>query len=135
MYDRLKKDIWVLELDFGNNPDKLSGEYLDMYEGVKSEVLSTTWFHENSDLSMTYLGRIDMIRESKIKAEEKFPISRTRVYCKKITRWHRMSDTFRHRSKQVIYAQVTLAKIQTFTSVNKICIQISKNPSRKWTIH
>ena len=46
-----------------------------MYEGVQSEVLSTTRFHENSDLSMTYLGRIDMTRASKIKAEEKFPIS------------------------------------------------------------
>ena len=47
-----------------------------MYEGVKSEVLSTTRFDENSDLSMTYVGRIDMIRASKIKAEEKFPISK-----------------------------------------------------------
>ena len=46
-----------------------------MYEVVKSEVLSTTKFYENSDLSMTYVGRIDMIRASKIKAEEKFPIS------------------------------------------------------------
>ena len=46
-----------------------------MYEGVKSEVLSTTKFDENSDLSTTYLGRIDMIRASKIKAEEKCHIS------------------------------------------------------------
>ena len=35
MYDRLKdEDIKILELDFGENPDKLIGEYLDMYEGV-----------------------------------------------------------------------------------------------------
>ena len=46
-----------------------------MYVGVKSEVLSTIKFDENSDLSTTYLGRIDMTRASKIKAEEKFPIS------------------------------------------------------------
>ena len=46
-----------------------------MNEGVKSEVLSTTKFDENSDLSTTYLGRIDMTRASKIKAEEKFPIT------------------------------------------------------------
>ena len=31
-----------------------------MYEGVQSEVLSTTMFDENSDLSMTYLGRADV---------------------------------------------------------------------------
>ena len=46
-----------------------------MYEGVQAEVLSTTRFDENSDLSTTYLGRIDMTRASKIRAEEKFPIS------------------------------------------------------------
>ena len=43
-----------------------------MYEGVQSEVIQTTRFDENSDLSTTYLGRIDMTRASKIKAEEKF---------------------------------------------------------------
>ena len=39
-----------------------------MHEGVQSEVISTTRFDENSYLSMTYLGRIDMTRASKIKA-------------------------------------------------------------------
>ena len=46
-----------------------------MYEGVQSEVLNTTKFDENSDLSMTYLGRTDMTRATKIKAEEKFSVS------------------------------------------------------------
>ena len=38
-------------------------------------MISTTRFDENSDLSMTHVGRIDITRASKIKAEEKFPIS------------------------------------------------------------
>ena len=46
-----------------------------MYEGIQSEVTSTTRFNETSDLTMPYLGRIDINRASKIKAEEKFPIS------------------------------------------------------------
>ena len=50
-------------------------EYLDRYEGVKSEILSTTRFDENSDLRMTYLGRVNIARENKITAEEKFLIS------------------------------------------------------------
>ena len=75
IFDRLKEgDRQILDLDFGNTPDKLSNEYLDMY-GVQSEVINTTRFHENSDLSMTYLGRRDITRASKIKAEEKFAIS------------------------------------------------------------
>ena len=89
------------EPHFGNNPDKLK-EYLDMYEGVQSEVLSTTRFDENSDLNITYLGRIGMTIAGKIKAEEVSYI-RTRVYGRKCIRWHGMSDTFRHRSKQIIY--------------------------------
>ena len=46
-----------------------------MYEGIQSEVISTSRFDENSDLSTTYLGRMDITRASKIKAEEKSPIS------------------------------------------------------------
>ena len=38
-------------------------------------MLNATRFDENSDLSTTYLGRIEMTRTSKFKAEEKFPIS------------------------------------------------------------
>ena len=46
-----------------------------MYDRVRSEVLVTTKFDENSDLSTTYLGRIDMTKLDKIKAEEKISIS------------------------------------------------------------
>ena len=46
-----------------------------MCEVIQSEVISTTRFDENSDLSTTYLGKIHTTRASKIKAEERFPIS------------------------------------------------------------
>ena len=52
----------------------MKGDYLDLYEGIQSEVISTTRFDENSDLSTTYLDRTDMTRASKIKAEETLPI-------------------------------------------------------------
>ena len=65
----------MLELDFGQTPDKLKGEYLDVYKGIQSEILSTTRLDENSDLSTTYLGKVDKSKNNKIKAEESFPIS------------------------------------------------------------
>ena len=65
----------MLELEFGDAPKKLKEEYLDVYDRIQSEILSTTRFDENSDLSPTYLGRVDMTRASKIKAGEMFPIS------------------------------------------------------------
>ena len=52
----------------------INRDYLDMYQGIQSEVISTTRVDENSDLSMTGLSRTYMTRGSKIKADEKFPI-------------------------------------------------------------
>ena len=64
----------MLELDFGDMLEKLKEEYLDIYIRIQSEILSTTRFDENSDLSTTYLGTVDMTRASKSKVEEMFPI-------------------------------------------------------------
>ena len=65
----------TLEVDFGINPEMLKSNYLDMYEGLHAEMVYTNRFDENSDLSTTYLGQTKMTRETKIKAEEKFPIT------------------------------------------------------------
>ena len=56
-------------------PDILKKEYLDVYKGIQSEIISTTRFDENSDLSTTYLGKADRSKNNKIKAEESFLIS------------------------------------------------------------
>ena len=50
-------------------------EYLDRYEGVKLEILNMTRFDEKSDLSTTYLGKTNMVRDHKMVAEERFPMS------------------------------------------------------------
>ena len=65
----------TLELDFGDTPGNLKREYLDMSKVIQSEILNITSFDENSDLSTTCLGRVDLIKNSKIKAEDSFPIS------------------------------------------------------------
>ena len=60
----------ITELDFGVTPKTLlHEEYLDVYEGIQSEIVNTTRFDENSDLSTTYLGKSDNIRNDKLKAE------------------------------------------------------------------
>ena len=63
------------ELDFGATPQKLQEEYMDIYEGIHSEVVSSNRFDKNTDISTTYLGRADKENQSKLKAEESFPIS------------------------------------------------------------
>ena len=42
---------------------------------MKSEILVTTRFDKSSDLDMMYLGKMNIIRDHKIAAEERFPIS------------------------------------------------------------
>ena len=70
-----KEEKEPVELDFGSTPLKLHEEYLVLYEGIQSEIVNTTRFNENSDLSTTHLGRPDRTRNDKLKGEESFPIS------------------------------------------------------------
>ena len=55
---------------------KLQEEYMDIYEGIHSDIISSNRFDENSDISTTYLGRIENKgSQDELKAEESFPIS------------------------------------------------------------
>ena len=64
------------EVDFGKSPQSLQDEYLDVYEGIQSDIVSSNRFNENSDISTTYIGQIgNKESQDKLKAEESFPIS------------------------------------------------------------
>ena len=64
-----------LNIDFVESPNVLKDKYMDVYEDVFAEVVTTNRFDENVDLSTKYLGKIGMRREDIMKAEESFPIS------------------------------------------------------------
>ena len=76
MYRKMDKERGErLDIDFGESPEIMRKKYLDVYNKIYAEVVTTSRFDENVDLSTTYLGRIDMKREQVMKAEESFPIS------------------------------------------------------------
>ena len=50
------------EVDFGKAPQSLQDEYLDVYESIQSDIVSSNRFDENSDISTTYLGQIELAR-------------------------------------------------------------------------
>ena len=76
LYLKLKgEEREALDIDFGIYPDILKSKYLDVYEGIYAEMVYANKFNENSVLSMTYLGQTKMTRDTKIKAEENFPIT------------------------------------------------------------
>ena len=59
---RLDMERECKELDFCPIPQKLQEEYLDIYDGIQSDIVSSSRFDENSNISTTY-------------CEESFPIS------------------------------------------------------------
>ena len=65
----------TLDIDFGLFPDITKSRYLDVYEDIYAEMVYASKFDENSDLSTMYLGQSDMTRSTKIKSEERFPIT------------------------------------------------------------
>ena len=63
----------MVEIDFGPTPDVLEEEYLHVYKGIQSEIVNTTRFNENSDLSTTYLGNQIGLRMTNSKQKNLFP--------------------------------------------------------------
>ena len=76
LYLQLKEEpLSASNVDFGLYPDITKARYLDVYEDIYAETVYASKFDENLDLSTTYLGKTDMTRNTKIKAEERFPIT------------------------------------------------------------
>ena len=76
LYKELQeKELLSADVNFGGSPEKLKAEYLDVYEGVYAEVISTDRFDEDMDLSTTYLGQVDMTRSTEVKGEDNFLIT------------------------------------------------------------
>ena len=87
LYKELKeKELLDASVNFGESSIKLKADDLDIYEGVYAEVISTDRFDEDTDISTTYLGQVNMTRDTdlgqvnmtidtEVKAEESFPIT------------------------------------------------------------
>ena len=71
MYRKMGKEGF----DFGESSEIIRNRYMDVYDEIHAEVVTTNRLDENVDLSTTYLGRINMKRDEVMKAEESFPIS------------------------------------------------------------
>ena len=66
------KDDISLRIDPTDIPYGMKEEYLERYEGVISEILNTTRFDENTDLSTTYIGKLRMTLGDSLNVEERF---------------------------------------------------------------
>ena len=76
IYKELKEqELLKASIDFSGMSEKVKSDYLDVYDGVYAEVITTNRFDEDTDLSTTYLGQIDMSRKTEVKAEESFAMN------------------------------------------------------------
>ena len=69
------KELVNTDVNFGSSPDRLKAEYLDVYEGIYAEIVSSDRLDEDTDLSTMYLGQVNMTQEMEVKAKENFPIT------------------------------------------------------------
>ena len=89
IYKRLNsEEMLKTSLNFGKSPEKLKSDYLDVYEGVYAEVISTDRFDEDTNLSTTYLGQVDMARDSESRG--KFSHNSKRLYKGTVVGWYRL---------------------------------------------
>ena len=124
----------ILELDFGPTPDILREEYLNVYEGIQSEILNTTRFDENSDLSTTYLGKVDRSKNGKIKAEESFPISEQGYTLGKLldgTECQILLDT---EASKPFMSKSYYMHCKSLHSLPKFALKTQRIKGRKWSI-
>ena len=61
---KTKEEREITGLDFGVMPHILPAEYLDVYKGIQSEIVNTT-----------YMGKSDKTGNDILKVEESFPLS------------------------------------------------------------
>ena len=73
--DLKEQEMLKTSIHFGGVSEKLKSDYLDVYDGIYVEVISTNRFDEDTDLSTTYLGQVDMSRKTEVKAEESFAMN------------------------------------------------------------
>ena len=79
-----------LRVDLVSISDESREEYLDRYERFTSEILNTTRFDENSDLSTSYIGKADVTWGRQFDDRREVFNNRTRIYSRQAIRWYRM---------------------------------------------
>ena len=103
-----KEEGQMINIDFVESPEVLKAKYMDVYEDVFAEVVTTNRFDENVDLSTTYLGKMIMKREDIMEVEEGFSNLRTRFCYRKSVGWRGMSDSIGYRCEQILYVKILL---------------------------
>ena len=122
------KERDLVELDIGVTPKVLWEEYLDMYEGIQSEVVNTTRFDKNSDV-----GRSDRAKSDKLKTEESFPISEWGYTSGKLLDGTECQLLLNTGTSKSFMSKSYYIQCNSLHSLPKFASK-TKNTGRKWSI-
>ena len=123
-----------LEIDFGESPEIMKSRYMDVYDDIYAEVVTTSRFDENFDLSMTYLGRIDMKREEVMKAEESFPTSEQGFVMGKLKNGEEFQILLDTGASKLYMSKSYYLRCKSLHNLPKFALKHTKNSSRKWSV-
>ena len=123
-----------IDIDFGESLEVMKSRYMDVYDNVYAEVVTTSRFDENVDLSTTYLGRINMKREEVLKAEESFPISEQGFVKGKLINGKEYQILLDTGASKSYMSKSYYLGCKSLHNLPKICLENTKNSSRKWSV-
>ena len=129
-----KEEGDIVELHFSVRLEVLKEDYLDVYDGIQSEVVNTTRFDENLDLSTMYLGRSDRVKGDKLKAEESFPISEQGYTLGKLLDGMECQLPLYTGASKSLMSKSYYIHCKSLHSLPKFASKNTKNSGRKWSV-
>ena len=129
-----EKDRFMAQVSLVDTSDRLTEEYLDRYEGVRLEILNMTRFDENSNLSTTYLGRSSMVRNHKIIAEERFPMSEQQYTTGKILHSTECQILIGTGASKSFMSKFHYLCCKSLHAVPRFASKNTEKSSRQWTV-
>ena len=135
MYRKMNKEGGEkIDTDFGESLEIMKSRYMDVYDNICAESLTTSRFDENVDLSTRYLGRIDMKREEVFKAEESFPISEQGFDIGKLINGKECQILLDTGVSKSYMSKSYYLRCKSLHNLPKFASRNAKDSSRKWSV-
>ena len=108
-----------------------------MYEGIQSDIVSSSRFDENSDISTTYLGKIESKEsQDKLKAEENhFPISENGYTLGRLLDGTKCQLLLHTCASKSFMSKSFFMQCKITTYLTKVCCHYAENTGWEWSVH
>ena len=107
-----------------------------MYEGIQSDVVVSSRFDEDSDISTTYLDKIESKEgQDKLKAENSFPISENGYTLGRLLDGTKCQLLLNTGASKFFMSKSFYMQCKSLHTLPKICCHYAENTGWEWTVH